>query len=130
MNSPFRCAAFVFFVALHTPAAQTFIPAKAAIEADGTKDAPGVRHQITPDDLPPPYATGSVTNDARIVDPPRNPQLHVPPGFKIEQYASGFENPRYLCTAPNGDIFVSESEENEIKVLRDSDGDGHPDLTE
>jgi glucose/arabinose dehydrogenase len=34
------------------------------------------------------------------------------------------------CSPPNGDIFVTESRANEIKVLRDSNGDGKPDQTE
>ena len=89
-----------------------------------------MRHKITLDDLPPPYATESVTNDAELVDQPPGAQPQVPPGFKIEQYASGFRDPRYLLTAPNGDIFVTESRADMIKVLRDTNGDGKPDVTE
>ena len=110
--------------------AQTTLSGAAAVDADWTKDAPGVRHKITVADLPQPYATESVTNDAKVVDRPAGAQLAVPPGFKVEQYAAGFENPRYLLTAPNGDIFVTESRANEIKVLRDTDGDGKPDENE
>ncbi len=33
-------------------------------------------------------------------------------------------------TAPNGDVFVAESEPGRIRVLRDSDGDGKPELNE
>ena len=109
---------------------ETMLSGKAAVDADWTKDAPGVRHKITVADLPQPYATESVTNDAKVVDRPAGAQLAVPPGFKVEQYAAGFENPRYLVTAPNGDIFVTESRGNEIKVLRDSDGDGKPNKNE
>ena len=110
--------------------AETTISGKAAVDADWTKDAPGVRHRITVADLPQPYATESVTNDAKVVDQPAGALPAVPPGFKIEQYAAGFENPRYLLTAPNGDIFVTESRGNEIKVLRDTDGDGKPNQNE
>ena len=106
------------------------ISGKAAVDADWRNDAPGVRHKITVDDLPAPYATESVTNDARIVDRPAGAQLQVPPSFKIEQYAAGFRDPRYLLTAPNGDIFVTESRADTIKVLRDTDADGKPDVTE
>ena len=109
--------------------AQTTISGKAAIDADWTQDAPGVRHRITPADLSPPYQTESVTNDARVVPRPADAQLKVPPGFKVEQFASGFRDPRYLVTAPNGDIFVSESRADMIKVLRDADGDGKPEIT-
>ena len=106
------------------------ISGQAAVDADWRNDAPGVRHKITVEDLPAPYATNSVTNDARVVDRPAGAQLQVPPGFRIEQYASGFRDPRYLLTAPNGDIFVTESRADTIKVLRDADGDGKPESTE
>ncbi|HEX8077870.1 MAG TPA: PQQ-dependent sugar dehydrogenase [Chthoniobacterales bacterium] len=124
----------IFFgvLLLIAPAAlpQTTLSGKAEVDSDWTKDAPGVRHKLTIDDLPPPYQTESVTNDARVIDAPAGAQLHVPRGFKIEQYASGFRNPRYLLAAPNGDIFVTESRADQIKVLRDTNGDGKPELTE
>jgi glucose/arabinose dehydrogenase len=103
---------------------------QAALSADWTQDAPGVRHKITLDDLPPPYQTKSVNNDARVVARPAGAQLRVPTGFKIEQFATGFRDPRYLLTAPNGDLFVTESRADIIKVLRDTDGDGKPNVTE
>jgi glucose/arabinose dehydrogenase len=110
--------------------AQTTLTGKTAVDADWTADAPGVRHHITVQDLPPPYQTESVTNDADVVKQPEGAQLSVPSGFKVEQFAAGFSDPRYLLTAPNGDIFVTESRANQIKILRDSDGDGKPNTTE
>jgi glucose/arabinose dehydrogenase len=100
------------------------------VTSDWTQDTPGVRHKITLDDLPPPYQTKSVNNDARVIARPGGAQLRVPADFKIEQYAAGFRDPRYLLTAPNGDIFVTESRADIIKVLRDTDGDGKPNITE
>ena len=38
------------------------------------------------------------------------------PGFKVELYATGLDNPRTLRTAPNGDIFLAEMEPG--KILR------------
>lgn len=99
--------------------ARQTLSGKAALAADWRQDAPGVRHKITVDDLPPPFATKSANNGPRVVRRPAGAQLRVPSGFKIEEYASGFANPRFLLTAPNGDIFVTESESNRIKVLRD-----------
>jgi len=89
---------------------------------DWTTDAPGVRRKITSDDLPPPDPKESVYNSPRIVAPPQAAKLHVPAGFQIEQIASGFRNPRFLLSAPNGDIFVTESHANQIKILHTENG--------
>jgi glucose/arabinose dehydrogenase len=48
------------------------------------------------------------------------------PGFKVELYASGLDNPRLLRTAPNGDIFLAESEPGRIRVYRGMTSDGKP----
>src|SRR5207245_2763990 len=69
-------------------------------------------------------------NPPRVAGRPADAQLQVPPGFKIDLYASGFRDPRFLLTAPNGDIFVTESRANQIKVLRDPKNSGKPEITE
>src|SRR5256884_3056507 len=102
---------------------------KAAM-GDWRSDAPGVARKITVPDLPPPSSNVLAVNRARVINRPADAQLRVSPGFKIELYASGFRDPRFLLTAPNGDIFVVESRANQIKVLRDTNGDGKPDVTE
>src|SRR6266436_7372660 len=107
----------------------TLLTGKAAI-GDWKSDAPGVRRKITVQDLPPPSSNILAINRARVVDRPTGAQPRVPAGFKIELYASSFRDPRFLLTAPNGDIFVVESRANQIKVLRDNNGDGKPDVTE
>ncbi len=122
--------AFLLFASVGQLPAQTTIAGKSAIDADWTQDAPGVRHKITVADLPPPYQTEAVSNDASVVKQPVGAQLRVPNGFTVEQYAADFRDPRYLLTAPNGDIFVSESRADRITVLRDSNGDGKPDVRE
>jgi len=102
---------------------------KAAMD-DWTKDAPGVRRKITVQDLPAPSSNILAINLARVIERPAGAQLQVPPGFKVDLYARGFRDPRFLLTAPNGDIFVTESRANQIKVLRDTKGTGKPDVTE
>ena len=97
---------------------------------DWTSDAPGVRRKITVNDLPAPSSNILAINRAHVVERPAGAQLRVPPGFTIEWYAGGFRDPRFLLTAPNGDIFVVESRANRIKVLRDRKGGGKPDVTE
>jgi glucose/arabinose dehydrogenase len=101
-----------------------------AATGDWTGDAPGIRRKLTVADLPLPNASRSASNFPTIVSRPRDAQLHVPDGFRIEEYAAGLRDPRVLLTAPNGDIFVTESRANQIKVMRDKDGNGKPDTTQ
>ena len=122
----------VFAIAIAVAAAVetgTVLTGKAAM-GDWRTDAPGVTRKITVQDLPPPSSNLLSINGPRLVSRPANAQLKVPPDFKIELYASGFRDPRFLLTAPNGDIFVVESRANQIKVLRDNNSDGKPDVTE
>ena len=84
---------------------------KAAM-GDWTSDAPGVRRKITVDDLPPPGSNVLAINPPHVISRPAGAQLQVPRGFKIDIFASGFRDPRFLLTAPNGDIFVVESRAN------------------
>jgi glucose/arabinose dehydrogenase len=74
--------------------------------------------KITVDDLPAPSSSVLAINPPRVSSRPKGAQLQAPAGFKVDMYASGFRDPRFLLTAPNGDIFVSESRDNQIKVIR------------
>ncbi len=107
----------------------TLLTGKAAM-GDWTSDAAGVRRKITVQDLPTPSSNVLAINLPRVIARPADGQLQVPPGFKIDLYASGFRDPRFLLTAANGDIFVTESRANQIKILRDTKGNGKPDVTE
>jgi glucose/arabinose dehydrogenase len=101
-----------------------------AAKGDWTTDAPGVRRKLTPADLPAPFATDSVDNGARIVPRPDGASPRVPDGFRVELFASGLTNPRMARTAPNGDLFVVESSAERVRVLRDADGDGRPEVVQ
>jgi len=50
----------------------------------------------------------------------------VPPGFQVELFASNLRDPRTVRVAPNGDIFIAESEPGRIRVLRAADGAAKP----
>ncbi|PYJ28054.1 MAG: sorbosone dehydrogenase [Verrucomicrobia bacterium] len=102
---------------------------KAAM-GDWKTDAPGVRRKITAEDLPSPSSNVLAINPPHVARRPADAQPQVPSGFKIELYASGFRDPRFLLSAPNGDLFVVESRADRIKVLRDTKGGGRPDVTE
>jgi hypothetical protein len=87
---------------------------------DWRTDAPLVRRKIT--DLPPPYATRSASNPPRVIAKPVSAAPNVPPGFQVELFASNLRDPRTVRVAPNGDIFIAESEPGRIRVLRAADG--------
>ena len=92
--------------------------------------APGVTRKITLADLPKPYATESVDNGADVVRRPSDAWPQAPAGFKVEQFASKLDNPRLLRTAPNGDVFLAESDAGEIKIFRGLTSDGKPEQTQ
>ena len=85
---------------------------------------PGKTHKITVADLPAPKQDESVDNGQNIVARPKNAWPQVPPGFKVELYAEGLDRPRLVRTAPNGDYFVAESYNNDIRVFRGVDASG------
>jgi glucose/arabinose dehydrogenase len=102
----------------------------AAARGDWTTDAPGVRRRLTPADMDKPYETKSVDNGPRIVPRPAGAMPQVPAGFKVTEFATRLDNPRVIVTAPNGDILVAESGPGRIKILRDANSDGQPEINE
>jgi len=82
---------------------------------DYRSQVPGAVHRIMPADLPPPF-TPPV--NPRFEQKPPSPWPQAPSGFVVERYASGFETPRTIRTAPNGDLFVTELGTGRIRVLR------------
>lgn len=94
----------------------------AAAMDDWTGSAPGVKRLIRPEDLPSPQATGSASNPPQPVARPANTWPKVPPGFAVAAFATGLDRPRQIRTAPNGDVFVSETEAGRVLVLRAGSG--------
>jgi glucose/arabinose dehydrogenase len=70
-------------------------------------------------ELPAPFATKSAGNAPEVSKPPKGFLPTVPNGFQVNVFATGFKSPRFLTTAPNGDIFVADSGAGKIYVLRD-----------
>ena len=89
---------------------------------DWRSDKPGVRRRITAADLPVAYETRSSGNSPRVVDRPAGRKPVAPAGFRVDLFAEGFDNPRVLRVAPNGDVFVAETASGRIEVLRAADG--------
>jgi glucose/arabinose dehydrogenase len=96
---------------------------------DAAHESPGVRRHLTAADLPAPAPDQSVDNGANVVPRPANAWPKAPKGFKVELYATGLDNPRLMRTAPNGDIFLAESETGIIRVFRGVTPDGKPEKT-
>ncbi|MFZ0958428.1 MAG: c-type cytochrome [Candidatus Sulfotelmatobacter sp.] len=90
-------------------------------------EVPGTIRKITVADLPQPYATNSSNNGPTLVARPADAWPVAPAGFKVELYAAGLDNPRLLRTAPNGDIFLAESDPGRIRVFRGLTSDGKAD---
>jgi glucose/arabinose dehydrogenase/cytochrome c2 len=93
---------------------------------DWQESVPGAQHFIRVADLPAPYATPSAGNFPTVVARPANANLSVLPGFTVKQFASGLTNPRIVRVAPNGDILVSETSQNRIRIMRANDGADTP----
>lgn len=97
---------------------------------DWTTDAPGVRRKVTVNELAQPYDTPAAENHPRIVSRPAGAWPQAPEGFEVTEFATKLEQPRVIVRAPNGDLFLAESKANRIRVLRDADGDGKPEVNE
>ena len=111
-GSPPRCSA-----------ADTILRGRDAF-GDATADHPGLRRLITSADLPAPFATTSADNFARVVARPSDTWPQAPAGFEVKLYATGLNEPRKIITAPNGDLFVVESQAGRVSVYRGVKPDG------
>src|SRR6185437_6136195 len=81
-------------------------------------DQPGQAHRINASNLPKPFATPAVENSSQKIARPNGAMLHAPAGFSVSVFASGLKDARWLATAPNGDVFVSQPDENRISIIR------------
>jgi glucose/arabinose dehydrogenase len=124
------------------PAQQT-ISGQAAF-ADWNQQQPGVRRKITVADLPQPDAKEAVNNTPHVVPRPSEAWPIAPAGFKVTLYAGGdsapmqradnkkvmklsggtFTMPRLIRTAPDGDLFLSDSGAGTLFVLLGEDPKG------
>lgn len=80
-------------------------------------------HYVSPNSIP---ASGK-SNYLRVpllVHRPDKFIPTVPKGFRAKMFATGLKSPRWMLVAPNGDIFVTESYQNRIILLRDRDHTG------
>jgi len=62
--------------------------------------------------LPEPNATKSVTNYSNVIGWKEGETPKAPIGFKVQKFADGFDNPRWMYVLPNGDLLVAQSNSN------------------
>jgi len=74
--------------------------------------------------LPKPFATDSASKSPDVVPIPQNPTLRVPQGFTVNVFADNLDSPRWLALTPSGEVLVTETRWNRIRLLNDTNGDG------
>jgi glucose/arabinose dehydrogenase len=83
------------------------------------------------DTLPPPYATKSVQKPSSEIGWPADKTPVAPAGFTVSKFAEGLQHPRWIYVAANGDVFVSQADNeksaNNILLFRDANKDGTAD---
>jgi glucose/arabinose dehydrogenase len=115
-------AASAALLPLGASLAQEPVRAGPSAFGDFTTDAPGVWRHITVSDLPKPFATESSRNQPKLDKRVGDETPKTLPGFKVSLFASGFQGTRRLRTAPNGDVFMAESNAGRITILRAAPG--------
>ena len=72
-----------------------------------------------PPALPKPFSSPMVANGPSVVAPPAGFLPKAPEGFHVSVFAANVRGARWLAVAPNGDIFVAESDAGTVEVLHD-----------
>lgn len=81
-------------------------------------------HRLSPQELPPPFSSESASRSPQILPIPENATLKVPMGFKVSIFAENLDAPRWLCLTPTGEVLVTETRQNRIRLLKDTNQDG------
>lgn len=124
-------AALIFLVVSHWRNARVHAAPAPAGKADTSSvftdyrgETPGRIHHITVADLPQPYETKSAAVFSRPVPRPADVWPQAPKAFKVQLYSTDLKGPRLIVKAPNGDLFVSETNAGKVMVLRGMTADG------
>ncbi|HTC50787.1 MAG TPA: PQQ-dependent sugar dehydrogenase [Steroidobacteraceae bacterium] len=87
---------------------------------DWRQDVPGRVHRIRIAKLPAAYDTPSSAKFPRLVPRPADANVKLPPGFQMTVFATGTTGARKMLLAPDGNIFLSETQANKIVVMHPS----------
>ncbi|HEX3429806.1 MAG TPA: PQQ-dependent sugar dehydrogenase [Rhizomicrobium sp.] len=102
-----------------------FTAAVLATTAAPGADLPGQRFSISPASLAKPYATAAVANDSKAIARPTGALPKVPDGFAVSVFAGDVPHARWMTVAPNGDVFLAQSDLGKVVVLRPSSDGAH-----
>lgn len=89
---------------------------------DWKADAPGAWRKIAPGDLPAPLASEPKAERSQIAPKPQGAAPKTLEGFTADIFAEGLNAPRVLRFAPNGDLFVAESNGGRIRAFHLAEG--------
>ncbi|WP_013320596.1 PQQ-dependent sugar dehydrogenase [Gloeothece verrucosa] len=106
---------------LQTSVSASNIPAKQLIATQPLTPQP---IRITVKNLPLPYASNSASKPPQVIPIPNHPTLKVPQGFEVNIFAENLEQPRWLALTPTGEVLVTETRQNRIRLLKDTNNDG------
>jgi glucose/arabinose dehydrogenase len=144
LNSLVSLSAFCAFALSAAAQQQPLLTGQSAF-TDYAQEQPGVRHKITLADIPAPDPAEAVDNGPHVVPRPDGAWPTAPAGFKVTLYAGGdstpmqradmkretthasrgtFVEPRLIRFAPNGDLFLADSQAGIVFVLRGVGTDG------
>ncbi len=129
----------LFFILIAT-ACSLSNPQSESISQTSLKSTPSTQistETLTPkpikiqlEELPPPYASDSASQPPQVIPIPPQPTLKVPSGFQVNIYAEKLDNPRWLTLTPDGGVLVTETRQNRITLLQDTDNDGIADKSQ
>jgi glucose/arabinose dehydrogenase len=90
----------------------------AALGPAGAQELPGQQFKVLANELPAPFATPGVDNHSDTIARPNDALPLVPKGFSVEAYVTGLSHPRFLALAPNGDVYLTETQANKVTLIR------------
>lgn len=95
----------------------------------GAGELVGTPYTLNFDTLPAATRGDATENRAVITDKPASAALRVPDGFEVNLYASELLSPHSMAVSPAGDVFVTETNAGQVRLLRDTDDDGVVDIS-
>ncbi|MBV1886436.1 MAG: PQQ-dependent sugar dehydrogenase [Parvibaculaceae bacterium] len=95
----------------------------------GAGELVGTPYRLNFEDLPAAVQANIPENRPMITDLPTGVRFRVPDGFEVNLFASELLSPHSMAISPTGDVFVTEANAGQVRVLRDTNKDGVADVS-